>query len=668
MSSKSARGTKRRKQLIRRRVAIGAVAAAGVTGGVIALTRGGNGGRTAGIAAADEDITPSARGFLEPPYLASRIESGKLPAIDDRIPEEPFQVGPGVLLEEEHLTWEDGRYGGDIAVSSLGASGFVNIVSTTILRSPGQRTDVGTPNVVTSFEYDEAFTTFTFTLRRGLKWSDGEPVTTEDVRFAMEDIYDNPEAGRPAPSWLFTQGDPAKGLAQLDVVDEQVFTLTFSEPYGQFVAGLNSWIPSYAELIKPAHYLKQFHADHADKDELDELIEENGRNDWQSLLEYKDVSHWDVGEPRALGMPTLNAWVLKESAENLTVFERNPYFWHVDATGHQLPYIDTVTVNRVVDNAASTNAILAGQVTLASGGDVSLSEMPVYTQNAERSGFRVFTTGSFNNPLQLFLNRDFEWTENGSQWQVLMSDPDLRFHKAISAAIDSDAINEAVYFGLFEKRATEWGAFDPDAAAAMLDELGMETGGDGRRTYPDGSPFTLTVTYEDVQSDMTPVAELVRSALADVNINVKLEAIDSTLWGQRKDSNQVMASLHWNDGQGWAAGISEDYLPNHKGPWATEQWLYFVNNGEIGRELTPELKEFLALHTSRSEVPPGSPDGQQRWEALATWLRENYAFIPLTGAKVTPTVADVGLRNLPNEGAPVELDVYINAPGVWMDE
>lgn len=280
----------------------------------------------------------------------------------------------------------------------------------------------------------------------------------------------------------------------------------------------------------------------------------------------------------------------------------------------------------------------------------------------------MFTTGSFNNPLQLFLNRDFEWTVEGSQWQVLMNDPESRFHHAIASAIDGDAINTAVYFGLFGDVDPAWRTYNPDEANALLDEIGMAAGADGMRTYPDGSPFVLPITYAAESADQNPVAELLRSQLAEVGINVQLDTVDPTLWGQRKDSNQIMASIHWNDGQGWASGISEDYLPNHKGPWATDQWAYFSSNGEKGRELTPEMQEFFDLHVARKAVPPESAEGVQRWEALETWMREHYAFIPITGLRVHPTVADARLQNLPNEGSPVELDVYIGSAGLWFSE
>ena len=63
-------------------------------------------GPAAGAAAA------SKRGLVESPMLAERVASGALPAIDERLPEEVFRVGPGVLLQEEYQDWQDGRWRG----------------------------------------------------------------------------------------------------------------------------------------------------------------------------------------------------------------------------------------------------------------------------------------------------------------------------------------------------------------------------------------------------------------------------------------------------------------------------------------------------------------------------------------------------------------------------
>lgn len=99
---------------------------------------------------------------------------------------------------------------------------------------------------------------------------------------------------------------------------------------------------------------------------------------WVKLLNTMDVSHWGCGDINALGLPVLNAWVLTEATEDRRIFERNPYYWHVDSSGRQLPYIDRVVNNLTIDSQATLNAIMAGNVTVAGGNAVVISDMPIY--------------------------------------------------------------------------------------------------------------------------------------------------------------------------------------------------------------------------------------------------------------------------------------------------
>lgn len=609
----------------------------------------------------------SPRGFVEVPFLAERVSAGKLPPIDERLPEEPFVVGPGVLIQEEYGPWTNGEYGGQIDIAATWGTGFLNIAqASTPLRSPSQTTKASRPNLFSSYEISDDFTTFTFHLRKGLKWSDGEPVTTEDVRFVFEDLYNDPDVQRGYPTELYTQGASANGKAELTIADEYTFSLKFSKPYGMFVAVLNSWIPGYDILIKPAHYLKKFHAKYADKAELEAALKEANDTDWVKLLNNKDVSHWDTGEIRALGMPVLNAWVLVEATDTRRIFERNPYFWHVDSDGKQLPYIDRVVNNIAIDNNATLNAIMAGKVTLAGGNNISLSQMPTLIRTVEQFGRKIFTTGSFNFPPMLFLNHDFEYDKEGSVWQTLITDPDNRFGKAIAAAMDPDEVNKSVFFGKFGAPFMNNLGLDLDTANKLLDELGFDKrGSDGLRLGPDGQPFIFRITFATEAPETAPVAELLKEQIQKAGLHVELEVVDGTLWDQRRNANQVMASIKWNDGPAWPTGISEDYLPNHKGPWSPMTWLYYTSNGKEGRKPPAYLQEFYDLHTARKAYPPESDKGQEIYKKMFQWMSDHYVMIPTVGPQVKPSLVDARLQNLPVEGAPFDLDVYINAEGYW---
>lgn len=611
----------------------------------------------------------SARGFIESPMLAERVAAGTLPPIDERLPAEVFVVGPGILLQEEHQDWQDGKHGGTINVASIFPTGFTFLGGGgTILRSPGQTTGKSLPNVVSAFSHSDDYKTFQFTIRKGLKWSDGTPVTTEDVRFPFEDMYGDPEAERPWPPQLYAQGKSELGPATLKVIDDFSFELTFSTSYGFFIADLNSWIPNYELIFKPAHYLKQFHQKYANADELAALMEENSATGWQQLLQIKDVPHWNHGEARALGMPVLLPWVLTEYSEERTVFERNPYYWHVDGSGQQLPYIDKIFNNRSVDRDAQVNATVAGQVDLAVETDAPLNKMAVYQQNAEQAGYRIITTGSFNYPLQLFLNHDYQYEDANSSWQKLVSDPNHNFGRAIGAAINAVDNNNAVFFGMFGEPFLNTTKHDPALAKQLLDEAGMsELDGDNFRLDPDGNPFVFRISFPEASVEFSPIAELLKEQLEAVGIRVEIDplGIDWGLYNQRKAANEIMASLLWNDGTAWESGISEDYLPAHKGAWSPMTWQYFTTNGKEGRQPPEYLQKFYDLHSGRKAFPPDSPEGKDMFAQMMTWFGENYVLFPCTGLKVVPNILNKRLQNTQNEGAPYELDSYLSSEGLW---
>lgn len=605
------------------------------------------------------------------PYACRQGGRRAIAPLDERLPEEVFKVGQGVLLQDEYLTWQDGAFGGELRVASIFPTPFTFLGGGgTILRSPGQTTEASLPNVVSAFSHSDDFTVFRFTIRKGLRWSDGQPVTTEDVRFHFEDIYGDEEVGRAWPTPLFTQADSTKGPAKLTINDEYSFDLTFSAPYGYFVADLNSWIPNYELLLRPSHYFKQFHKKYADPAKLDELIKANSTTSWVQLLKLKEPPHWDYGTAAALGMPVLMPWVLTEYTEQRTVFERNPYYWHVDGKGQQLPYIDRIVNNRAADRDAQVNATLAGQVDIAAETDAPLSKMSVYAQNAEAGGYRIVTTGSFNYPLQLFLNQDFQYQDPNSVWQQLMNDPERRLGRAIGFALDPQDINDSVFYGMFGEPFGTTKEYDPEQAEALLDAAGM-AGRDAEnfRLGPDGNRFVLRISFPEASSDFIPVAELVKEQLESVGLRVELDplGIDWGLYNQRGAANELQVTMLWNDGTAWESGISEDYAPNQKGSWSTQTWLNYVSQGKDGRVPPAYLQEFYDIHSQRKAFPPQSEEGRALFAKLTDWFDRNYIRFPLAGLKTMPNIVNKDLRNTQNDGAPYELDTYLSSEGLWFD-
>ncbi|MDN3722067.1 ABC transporter substrate-binding protein [Roseibium salinum] len=114
------------------------------------------------------------------------------------------------------------------------------------------------PSYIESYSVNDDFTEFTFTLLEGLKWSDGEPVTTEDVSFWYNDIFLNEALTPTFETTLAPGGNPLT----VEVKDERTFTVKFEQPYVYFLEILaqDSTVgPSLdrPSFIQPAHYLKK---------------------------------------------------------------------------------------------------------------------------------------------------------------------------------------------------------------------------------------------------------------------------------------------------------------------------------------------------------------------------------------------------------------------------
>ena len=120
----------------------------------------------------------------EAPMLAEKVAAGELPPLQERLPINPLVVGSGVMATEEELPdWQPGKYGGTLRMAHHGA--FQPNLFVMAMEAPLESTGISAVdvygNVLESYEVSDDNTTFTFYLRKGLKWSDGVPVTIDDV-------------------------------------------------------------------------------------------------------------------------------------------------------------------------------------------------------------------------------------------------------------------------------------------------------------------------------------------------------------------------------------------------------------------------------------------------------------------------------------------------------
>lgn len=387
----------------------------------------------------EESKEPEKVVYKQSPYL----EEKDLPPVEERLPKEPK-----IAYEmPEEFDMEIGTYGGTYRSAHSAAEWDPDVfcaANEALLGTPGALGVEITGNVLKGYDVSADQKEFTFYLREGLKWSDGEPVTTEDFRFVWEDVINNSELTPIFPSWLNSAAKADGKPAVFEFLDEYTFKVRFDEPYGGFPVriAIRGWT-GYTELLKPAHYLKQFHKKYADANELEEKIKEVGLQpgEWVSLFHDKDIVNWELFSTKAIGFPALYPWLLTKRADNMSEMERNPYYFKIDKAGNQLPYLDKIVSYQLQDNEMVNMKIIAGEVDYSQ--ETALMKLSLYKEN-EKNGYKVYLSRQHVTPADIFLNLTYEDTV----WRQVVRD--IRFRKALNMALDRQEIIDSIYYGFAE--------------------------------------------------------------------------------------------------------------------------------------------------------------------------------------------------------------------------
>ena len=350
--------------------------------------------------------------YSQAPMLDALVKAGTLPALEKRLPADVFTVSGGIYLTKEALPdWQPGVFGGTLRAAHAVANWAPDIfvaMNEPLLMAPkiGVQGIVG--NIVKDYKVENNNQDFTFTLRKGLLWSDGEPVTTEDVRFTWEDIYGNDKIYPTGVDTMFRTGYAADGdPGKLTIVDDYTFKIVFSKPYGGFLRNLTieGW-KGYTVIVNPSHYLKNYHIKYTTidklKTDLDRLALTNG--EWWQVFTDKRCQNWDMTNPKCVDYPGLYPWIPKAGGSpSVLTWERNPYYFKVDTKGQQLPYIDKI-ISTQQDNVEMVNLkVMSGDVDFLRE-STALVKMPLYKQNEAQAGFNVHLLGMHVDSSNIMMN------------------------------------------------------------------------------------------------------------------------------------------------------------------------------------------------------------------------------------------------------------------------
>lgn len=585
--------------------------------------------------------------YKESKALLGDVTSGKLPPVSDRVPAEPS------IADFSREDAKPGQAGGAIRVLMAKAKETRQMVVYGYARLVGfnDRLELAA-DILKDYTVEEG-RIFTLRLRKGHKWSDGHPFTTEDFQYWWEDVANNEELSPSGPPVkMLTDGKPPK----VSIISPTEIRYEWPAPNPTFIPALAQASPMY--IYAPKHYLKQFHEKYQDGPTLDALVKENKRRNWASLHNRKDNAYKNDNP----NLPTLQPWVARTSppAERF-IFKRNPFYHRVDANGVQLPYLDQINMDIVSGKLIPAKAG-SGEVDLQ-GRYLQFKNTPFLKENEERYGYttRLWRTGKGAH-MALYPNMN----SNDAVWRDLFREK--RFRIALSLATNRDEINEVVYFGVAlpqgnallpgsplydEKAAFAHTQFDLTAANDLLDEIGLKRGSDGIRLLPDGRKLEIIVESAGESTEETDVLELIKQTWSKAGIALFTKPLQRDVLRNRVFTGDTQMSIWFGleNGLANAAMSPEELAPTSQQQLQWPKWGQYVETkGKAGAPADMPVPLQLSGLYKQWRNAVDMKTKEKIWKQMLTMYTSEVYVIGLVAGVLQPVVTNARLQNVPDEG------------------
>jgi len=541
------------------------------------------------------------KSFKEAPQLAELVKAGKLPPVQERIGQDPLVIKP---------LREIGKYGG------TWRRGFTGPFDTSNGHRAAQNDKIlyydytGTklvPNIARAWDVSPDGKITTVYLRRGMRWSDGQPFTADDFVFWYQDVYNNKDLV-PTPLSVMTIG--GKPIA-IEKIDAATIRFVSPEPYYALPTVLASvwgighharWGRSALGGFAPAHYLKQFHPKYVSKEELAKKVADLKYDGWVTMFKNKNDAC------RNVELPVVTPWKTTSPITTpVWILERNPYSVWVDTDGNQLPYIDRIRMALGENLEVINLRAIAGEYD-SQARHIDISKLPVLIENQQKGGYRVYLDPSDQGAdVGLFCNQSFEKDAEIARW---LSNRDFRI--ALSHGIDRTQINETFVLGLGQTGSGAPGdrtpyfpgpefrnlhtAYDVKKANEMLDKLGLsKKDSEGYRLRADGGGrLRLSLTTYVGFLPFTQIAEMILDQWKKVGIRGEVQEMERGAATTRVQNNEHHIYFETQWGADNIYGHFPFVFPSDSGsPMGPLYGLWYASAGSKGKTPPARMRELM---------------------------------------------------------------------------
>ena len=383
------------------------------------------------------------------------------------------------------------------------------------------------PDLAKSYEISEDGLVLTFYLREGIKWSDGTPLTADDILFTYNDLVLNEDVDTNARDGQLL---PDGTYPVCEKVDDYTVTFTLSTIFRPILNSIGT-------PIMPKHKLAQY------VHKLNPDVPAGTFNEQWTL-------DMDMSELVGNG-----PWIITDYQVNVSVtMERNPYYYGYDPAGTQLPYYDKIVTHIVTNQDVSMLKFRNGEVDVYA---LRPEDIPVLLPESATKDFSVMITDLPGYGTTWFMINQDIGLPDGTDDEKRALYRDVEFREALAHLIDKDTMIQNVLNGLgapqwsplsvpspfyagrdfYGGPVTETDAvifeYDPALAASKLDAIGVvDQDGDGWRDLPSGAPLTIELNTNDNTLRVASCL-ILQDDFRAVGLNLNFQVVDfNTLVGQ----------------------------------------------------------------------------------------------------------------------------------------
>ncbi len=447
----------------------------------------------------------------------------------DARPQKRAEVRPVLEIDDDHIVWEIGRYGGQFVYTAESPpKSFNEIVSNEtstsevlmhiyegLTISDPVSGDI-VPHLAKSWDISEDGLQYTFYLRDDVKWNDGHPFTAHDVAFTFNDLIFNENIRNASRDIFMIGGQPIRVTA----LDDHVVRFDLPQRFAPFLRMVG-------RAILPRHSL--------------ERVVRQGRFEWALGLDSdpKDI----VGT----GAFMLERYVPGQRV----ILKRNPYHWQHDAAGQRLPYLDRLIIEIVQNRDLSMMRFQQGRVDYYA---LRGEDFPLLKPREEAIGFTIYKTGVTSGSQFLFFNQNTGTDASGNPYV----DPvklewfrDVRFRRAVAYAIDRQSMIDTLMNGLGVPQWSPAGPsspfhnpdvpqyhYNPGKARQLLAEAGFrDINGDGWLQDAKGNTVEFNLTTNAENTTRIRMAEMIRKDLEELGFKVSFLPLQFNMLVSRLNSS-----------------------------------------------------------------------------------------------------------------------------------